>query len=306
MARYQGRIVDAHQHVCWIGRNEKDFIKDLDRQRIDMAWALTWESVDREGLDLFRGSFSAANALPGGGHRGMPLSEGLKAKERYPDRIVLGYCPDPLDPGAAGMLAAAHDMYGAQVCGEWKYRVLADDPRCLNLFKAAGALKMPVVVHLDVPFRLDEKGARIYDVRWYGGTVDNLERAVIACPGTVFIGHGPGFWREISRNAEKGRGVYPRGKVVVPGRVHQLLRRYRNLYADMSANSCLIALKRDVPHARRFLKEFPDRLLFGRDCHTGDLFKFLDGLGLPDRVMQKICFRNAEKLVKPDRSCRWA
>jgi hypothetical protein len=155
---------------------------------------------------------------------------------------------------------------------------------------------MPVVLHLDVPY-LRNRGKLAYQPLWYGGTVANLERALQACPQTVFIGHAPGFWREISGDADRTTKEYPRGKVTPSGRLYRLFDTYSNLHADLSAGSALIALRRDAHHARRFLCRYHDRLLFGRDYYGVDLHRFLQKLKLPRRVMDNIYHRNAERLV---------
>src|SRR5690606_33409841 len=129
--------------------------------------------------------------------------------DRYPDRFVLGYCPNPIHPEATHMFQAAYNIHGVRVCGEWKFRMHFDDPRCLNLFRKAGELGCPVVLHLDVPYQPNEDGQSIYQPSWYGGTVANLERALQACPETNFIGHAPGFWREISGDADQMASSYP-------------------------------------------------------------------------------------------------
>ncbi len=127
----------------------------------------------------------------------------ISARDRYPDRFLLGYSPNPAWPTAPELLANAHHMHGVDICGEWKFRMLIDDPRCIEVFRVAGENRMPVVLHLDVPYLRNETGGRKYQTEWYGGTIDNLARALCACPKTTFIGHAPGFWREISADADE-------------------------------------------------------------------------------------------------------
>jgi predicted TIM-barrel fold metal-dependent hydrolase len=187
-------------------------------------------------------------------------------------------------------------MYGVRVCGEWKFRIQFDDPRCLELFHAAGEMNLPVVLHLDVPY-LQVDGKRTYQPSWYGGTVANLERALQACPETTFIGHAPGFWREISGDADSDPTSYPRGPVTSGGRLYDLFDRYENLYADLSAGSGRFALERDPEHAVKFINRYSDRLLFARDYYEQDLHNFLQTLDLDEAVTNKIYFENALKLV---------
>jgi predicted TIM-barrel fold metal-dependent hydrolase len=201
-------------------------------------------------------------------------------------------------PAAPALLESAYHMHGVRICGEWKFRMLVDDPRCLELFRKAGELGCPVVVHLDVPYLPDaESGEMTYQREWYGGTVENLARAAAACPETAFIGHGPGFWREISGDAAAAPGIYPTGPVTPGGQVQQIFERHKNVSADLSAGSGLGALNRDPEHAVAFLSRFADRLLFGRDTCSGDLMEFLESLELPDDVRQKIYAGNARRLA---------
>jgi hypothetical protein len=141
------------------------------------------------------------------------------------------------------------------------------------------------------------EGKPVYQPRWYGGTVDNLERALQACPETIFIGHAPGFWREISGTAAAEPGAYPSGPVAPGGRVEALLGAYPNLYADLSAGSALTALRRDPAASVRLLEKFPDRFLFARDYYGGELPELLATLKLSQPTVEKICHENAERLV---------
>lgn len=291
------RIIDTHQHAFWHGRDDAGLVADLDEHGIEYAWLLTWEISPMEHTDSYIGVLNPTRIRPDGTHEGIPLEDLLTTKRNHPERFVLGFCPHPLVGDAAGRLQAAASMYGVKVCGEWKFRIPFDDPRSIVLFRAAGELGMPVVLHLDVPFLPDRAGAPAYQPNWFGGNVDNLERALIACPETVFIGHAPGFWREISSNADSESALYPEGRVQAPGRIHRLLEKYDNLYADLSAGSGRFALQRDPGHAKQFLTDFSAKLLFGRDRYGGELHAFLTSLDLSDETREDLYWRNAEKLV---------
>jgi len=155
---------------------------------------------------------------------------------------------------------------------------------------------MPVVMHFDYD-RTTTVGAP--RAEWYGGTIDTLERVLQACPETTFIGHAPGFWSHISDDDLYMRGGYPAEgtPVIAPGRITQLLRKYPNLYCDLSANSGLMALKRDKVHALEFLTEFQDRIVYARDNFTNNHQEFLNSLGLPETVLSKLYHENAESLI---------
>ena len=291
-------LIDSHQHVFWHYRNDADLVTDMDAHGIDLAWLLTWEITPEEDDPNWQRILNPIHLRPDGTHRGVPLSDLLLAQSRYPDRFVVGYCPHPAIGNAPGLFESAWHIHRVRVCGEWKFRMAFDDPRCIALFRKAGELKCPVVLHLDVPFLPDKQtGKPTPQQGWFGGTVDNLERALQQCPETIFVGHAPGFWRAISGDAETNPEIYAAGPVTPGGKVVRLLETYPNLYADLSAGSGLRALRRDVERGREFVLKFADRLLFARDYYGGELFDFLSTLDLPSDVQDKIYFKNAQKLV---------
>lgn len=289
--------IDSHQHVFWHGKDDVGLIADMDEQEISVAWLLTWEILPFEHYPHYTEVLNPLRVRPDGSLEGIPLDDLLIARNKYPDRFVLGFCPHPLKGNASARLTSAARIHGARVCGEWKFRIPFDDPRCIELFRTAGELDMPVVLHLDVPYLPDNSGKRIYQQNWYGGTVENLERALILCRDTKFIGHAPGFWREISADADSAGDVYPTGAVKAPGKLQKLIDKYPNLFADLSAGSALLALRRDPDYAKTFLINYADRLLFGRDFYGGELDEFLCGLDLPIHVKERIFFKNATKLL---------
>lgn len=294
-------IIDSHQHVFWHGRDDAGLVADMDEQKIDLAWLLTWE-VPRypayaDNSD-YHNLLNPVRLREDGTHPGIPLEDLLIAHRRYPGRFILGYCPDPTQEKAVDLFESACDIHGVRVCGEWKFRMPFDDPRCLELFRAAARRMAPVVLHLDVPYLRDASGKSVYQPKWYGGTVANLERALQACPETIFIGHAPGFWREISGDSDNDPSQYPTGPVTAGGRLLQLFEKYPNLYADLSAGSGRGALKRDPRLASELLTRFSDRFLFGRDYYGGELNAVLQSLELKPDVREKIYHANAERLLR--------
>jgi predicted TIM-barrel fold metal-dependent hydrolase len=289
-------IIDSHQHVFWHNRDDAGLVADMDEQGIEKAWLLTWEIPPFEATHDYAAVLNPLNLRTDGSIAGVTLADLLLTRRRYPERFIVGYCPHPAIGNAPALLRSAVNMHNVKVCGEWKYRILFDDPRSLELFRTAGELNLPVVLHLDVPY-LKTNGVRTFQPHWYGGTVDNLERALIECPETNFIGHAPGFWRAISADCEEDPDGYPTGPVVPGGRLPELLDKYPNLFADLSAGSGLKALSRDSRHAVQFLTKYHERLLFGRDYYGGELHQFLSTLPLEEKVVEAIYQGNARKLV---------
>lgn len=234
-------------------------------------------------------------------HPGIPLCDCIKAKQLYPERFILGYAPHPLHGDAPQLFESAYHIHGVRVCGELKARVLYDDPRCINLFRKAGQLGCPVILHIDVPYLPDNSGALQYQSNWYGGTVDNLKHAMQSCPETNFIGHAPGFWREISGDAKVESKVYPDNPVKENGKLWRLFEEFPNLYGDLSAGSGLMALKRDRKHAIQFITTFSDQLLFGRDQFGKELQEFVNSLEISQTILNKIYYKNAQTLIHSEK-----
>ena len=85
----------------------------------------------------------------------------------------------------------------------------------------------------------------------------------------MFIGHGDLFWAHISADVPADRG-YPGGPIKPGGLTDKWLAEFRNLYADMSANSGNNALSRDTAFTRHFIMRHQRKLLFGSDCSCTD------------------------------------
>ena len=282
-------LIDAHNHPDWHGHDLKRFLDNMAEYHIDKTWILSWEAPQDE-FDPYYNFVSVGN------ERGpIPFERGLAYYQQAPDQFVLGYAPDPRRPDSIDRLQAAVEIYGVRLCGEIKLRMMYDDWDALRMFRFCGEKGLPVTVHLDYELASGYKYPR--PNWWYGGGIEAFERAVRACPQTIFLGHAPGFWAHISNDEFFRQEYYPKGPVIPGGAVTRMLRTYPNLYADLSAGSGLNALKRDLAFTRDFLFEFQDRLLYARDNFNNDLQEFLKTLELPEDVWAKIAYQNAEKLT---------
>lgn len=287
--RKKYRIIDVHCHPRWLGHNGRKMVENMDRLGIEKAWLLSWEAPARE---ISPGYHDRLNPLA----LRIRFEDVIAVSEAYPDRFIPGTTMDPQDPYAPQKLKAAVDIFGVRVFGEFKRRLRYDNPDCLRLFHYCGELGLPVLFHLDII--LPPGSVPTGWQWWYGGDIEAVETALRKCPQTVFIGHAPGFWREISGDAATERASYPVGKPIKPGgRLLQLLEKYDNLYCDISAGSGYTALTRDLDFTRKFLVDFQDRILFGRDEFSSRHLDLLFSLGLPDSVLKKILGDNARRLV---------
>ena len=284
-------IIDDHNHPDWYGYNLKRYLENMDKYNIDKTWLLSWESPVDEYDPI------SVKVTPDyGPHGPVSFSRCVAYAERAPERFILGYAPDPRKPEAIDRLKAAVDLYGVKVCGELKLRMMYDNPDALRMFRFCGEIGLPVLVHIDYEF--DAGGKYPRPNWWYGGGIEAFERAIAACPETKFLGHAPGFWAHISGDGKFDKEPYPTGKVMPGGALPRMLRTYPNLYCDLSAGSGCNALKRDPEFAKGFLTEFQDRILYGRDYFDNIHQEFLNSLGLPEKILEKIYCGNAMKLVK--------
>ena len=179
------------------------------------------------------------------------------------------------------------------------------DPLVQAMFKGAEAAGMPVTIHMS-PY-----------VGHSYGLVDDaglpqLEETLQRFPKLKIFGHSQTFWAEMGANPTVlERMGYPKGKIEEEGRVPYLMRKYENLYGDLSAGSGSKALLRDPEYAVKFLNEFQDRLFFGTDvAHPKGhmdavllpLANFLKELRqsgkISESVFQKIARENAIRVLE--------
>ena len=193
-----------------------------------------------------------------------------------------------------------------------------DDPRMQPLLRRCGELDMPVNIHVAEPIWMYEpldahNDGYMNGEKWHIDTIDpsvlshsqligTLENAVKANPGTTFIAcHFANCSYDLSILGD-------------------LLDKYPNLYADISARYGETAT---IPrHVRSFYIQYQNRLLFGTDMgfekemyevvfriletedehfYKQNYFNYhwpLYGFGLPDKVLKKIYYKNAEKILK--------
>ena len=284
-------IIDAHNHPNYRGFTAEKIVRDMDENNIDQLWLLSWEIPNTE-YDVHH----YQQYMPPGETGGVPLDRVLEVGGFAPDRFILGYAPHPKRPDAVERIDAAVDLYGIRLAGEYKSRVVLDDPDSLRLLRRFGELDLPVTIHLEYG---TDYGGSTYPWRdwWYGGTIGALDRALTECPATTFIAHGPGWWSHISADDLHDEEMYPKAPPKPGGANPALLEKHNNLYADLSAPSGLNALTRDEEFGRQYIVDNADKLLFARDQYSSKLMDHLKTLNLPAEVSDKIMYKNAQRLV---------
>ena len=239
----------------------------------------------------------------------------LEMVERYPDRFI-PFCnidPRAMTNSADAPLDRLLRYYRDQGCkglGEVMLNVPVMHPMVQNLFKHAQDVGLPVTFdgsdRVGGDFGLyDEPG------------LPQLEHSLQRFPRLIVLAHGPVFWAEIGRLETPGqrKSVFrpdgtqvaappQSGSITEEGVVPKLLRRYPNLFGELSDASH--ALGRDPEYGPKFLSEFQDRLVFGTDfCCVGMPFPTLELLvnwrdtgNISEAAFNKVARENAIRLLR--------
>ena len=287
-------LIDVHAHIGRIVRDRREQMDATDLIRKMDAW----------GID--KACVLCLSEIPEAHYLECDTEDIISACSHYPGRLIpfclidprFGYNTPDMD---FGYLLEEYKARGCKGMGEMLPKLYFDDPRGLNLYRQVGKAGMPVL------FDMNDNPVH-YGLRDDHG-LPRLERALQECPGTIFIGHGPTFWAEISADVPQDkRWDYPTGPVVPGGAVPRLMKKYDNLWADLSAGSGYGGISRDPQFGLEFLDQFQDKLMFGLDCCTRSatikdvplvgFFKCLrEEKSLSEAACEKIAHENAERLL---------
>jgi predicted TIM-barrel fold metal-dependent hydrolase len=313
--------VDAHNHLPvdhprMRGTDIAQMVREMDLLNVQAIVNLsgsTGETLQRnlDGLDhAFPGRFVTFCNVDWEGVGGPGWTEGAVAALR---RDVAA--------GARG-LKIFKDL-GLTVHDTAGQTVMPDDPRLFDLWDAAGALSVPVLIHSADPVaffrpldRLNERWDELHrhpDWHFYGPEFPTFEdliaalyRLIEAHPGTTFI--------------TAHAGCYPENLAFVS----EMMARHPNMHTDFSAR--IAELGRAPYSSREWFLRFADRIVFGTDTTPRipmyrTHFRFLEtadecfdyapdadippqgrwriyGVFLPDEVLKKVYHDNAAALLK--------
>ena len=196
-------------------------------------------------------------------------------------------------------------------------RIAIDDPRLDPIWKKAGELKIPVLIHTADPKPfwdpMDEKNERWLELATRPGRkrsdtdpapwqqlIDEQHRMFKKHPHTTFI------------NAHFG--WYPNDLVALG----KLMDELPNMNVEFGA--VIAELGRQPKAAKKFFEKYQDRILFGKDSWVPEeyatYFRVLEtedeyfpyhkkyhafwamyGMGLPDNILKKIYYKNALRII---------
>jgi predicted TIM-barrel fold metal-dependent hydrolase len=218
----------------------------------------------------------------------------IRMSHTYPGEFVFFAIADPRKKNCPDTLRK-HLQAGARGIGEMKFPVTCDSPKMEAVYELAAGFGVPVLLH--------------FQYEAFNTGFERFPRVAAKYPGAPLIGHGQTWWGNIDRRHRQEQvWPYPEGRVTPDGFSTRLLREHPNVYGEFSGQSGWNALARDEEHARWFLGQFQDKLLFGSDClHRGLngtecwgrlTQELLRRLAPSAAVLNKILWENARRLLE--------
>ncbi len=316
-------VIDAHNHLAdpfgggWDRKPVSELLDRLDEAHVrayvdlDGGWG---EEILHRHLDHFKAAAPERFFVFGGVNWQAWTEHGEKFGEWAAKRLR-----EQAARGADGL--KIWKPFGLHVHDQRGQLVAVDDPRLDPIWQTAGELRLPVLAHVADPVAffdpLDATNERYEELHahpdWqfpsppfppFLKILRDFAALVKRHPQTTFIGAHVGCYSEDL------------------GWVGQMLDACPNYYVDISAR--ISELGRQPYTSRRFFTQYADRILFGLDLGPEPeayrrYYRFLEsddeyfnygesevpgqgrwniyGLALPDDVLEKVYFRNAERVL---------
>ena len=323
--RYRGPVIDVHCHID--GTHRQAATAALASAGIDSClnlWNLEWPPPSFERWSSqFEGPAPVHLAL---GHAPDLSGIDATAAERIESSIRAA-----AKAGAA--VVKVWKNLGLTLYDEQKMRVTIEDPRLDMVWRTAGDVGLPVLVHVGDPVSffapLDYWNESLAELKahpdwWFGGPgmptflelIDQFDRLIGRYPDTTFIGAHMGCYAEDLWT------------------VGEMLEHHDNYLIDSSARIAQIG-RQDQAEVRDFFIRHADRILFGSDfSRTSKLMQpearapadereyftrhwryfetaecdlehpipiqgawRVSGIDLPDEVLAKLYVRNAARVI---------
>jgi predicted TIM-barrel fold metal-dependent hydrolase len=319
-------VIDAHNHLgeefggSWITRPVDELLDVLDEAEVQLIVDLDggWgEEVLHQHLDKFKAAAPERFRIFGGVNWAAWPEHGERFGEWAAERLRA-----QVTRGAEGL--KIWKPFGLQVRDHNDVLVPIDDVRLDPIWATAAELKLPVMIHIADPvaffWPLDNANERWEELHahpdWhfpsppypsFDTLMTQFANLIQHHSDTTFIG------AHVGCNAENLAWV------------GQLLDRCPNFYVDIGAR--ISELGRQPYSARRFFIQHADRILFGTDVGADVgwyrlYYRFLEtddeyfnyglseipgqgrwyiyGLYLPDEVLEKVYYQNAQRVFNLD------
>ena len=308
-------------HVGLAGFDTESIIRSMDRKGIDQSWLLTWEEINPP--------------LPGL-HMDLLPEPMLEAKDRYPDRFVPFYAPDPATENLKELFNRYQEL-GIRGCAELKVSRTWEDPLIESYLEIVQQYALPLVFHMENPRMLyiQKKGrtlqlplegllndrfnglSRYYinqltqrtgilkkrinqNQEYFPGILFDfafLEKRILQFPGVKFIGHGPDYWNNIS-SFQHQKYIHQKGSIQTFGIIDRLLEEHDNFFCDISGTSGYNAMNRDRTQAKIFLQKHAAKILYGTDNTLFPLLELLHSMDLGKESLERILYKNALDILR--------
>jgi predicted TIM-barrel fold metal-dependent hydrolase len=310
-AKFRAIDIHSHQPSPIAPAQLEKLVADMDRLNLGTLVNLSGGSGQRlrDGLAALRSS-PHANRLV------------LFANLSFRDGVAPGFgaaaakqLEEDIKAGATG-LKIFKDL-GLRVKRADGSRLKVDDPELDPIWAACGRLGVPVLIHTAEPAPFFEE-IDYTNERW-------LELALF--PSRRVRGPGLPAFEELIAERDRMFARHPNTKFIAAhmayhandlGRLGKLLDRLPNVSTEVAA--VLAELGRQPRTAHDFFVTYQDRVLFGKDSYQPDEYPYywrtfetadeyfdyyrdyhafwkLYGMELPDRVLRKLYYENALRLV---------
>jgi len=314
--------INAHLHVNYQGLTHDTIITYLDKHHFDLCWLLTWEEINpgkwyyshlsvEDVLHVYETYPSRVIPMyaPDPNNMDAPsllknaYDKGIKGCAEL--KVTLNWQSDAIKK----LLSVVSELnipvlFHMEESYHWTHPLEQDnafDNFFLKILKWKGLSGLPnqfinrMIDNWTPLYRWVQKRTAFFP----GYLLDFSALGIILdlYPTINFIGHGPLFWKHISKHDEPS-SAYPKGHISEKGLLCYFLDHYPNLYADISAYSGFNALQRDIHFSKQFVHDYSHKLIFGTDnTHYGHE-NLLKSLKLSSEILNQIFWENAYKLLK--------
>jgi predicted TIM-barrel fold metal-dependent hydrolase len=278
-------IIDIHQHTNYSGRTDEQLVRHQRNMGVTQTVLLpAGHPVERPSTHMGKSNGLAAKCFP--------IESCYQIAQDHPGEYFF-FANEVPDVENARAEIEKYLKLGALGIGEEKFNIDVESPAFDTVAGLARDYDVPLLMHIQYGM--------------YNHGFDRFWRVLEKYPKTRFIGHAQTMWANIDKLANQ-KVLYPTTHVQAGGLTDQYLRDYPNFYADISAGSGLQSLTRDHDHARAFLLNHQDKIMYGSDCndHTGKIpacqgaltIAAIKQLAPSKEIARKILYENAVGVLR--------